>query len=74
MLPHWRCLCMVNCRLAGIEAGSLGSAFMPIELARHHAATQRRDQDSGRLVARGIALNLVLAVLKFAGGIWGRKS
>src|ERR1700712_4962577 len=47
------------------------SAAMPIELARHHAATQRRAEDSARLVVRGIALNLVLAVVKFAGGIFG---
>ena len=44
---------------------------MPTQLARHHAATQRRAQDSGRLVLRGIALNLALAALKFAGGILG---
>ena len=44
---------------------------MPTELARHHAATQRRAQDSARLVARGMALNLLLAALKVAGGILG---
>jgi len=44
---------------------------MPTELARHHAATQQRAEDSGRLVVRGIALNLVLAAAKFAGGIFG---
>ena len=32
---------------------------------------QRRAEDSARLVARGIGLNLLLAVLKFAGGIFG---
>jgi len=32
---------------------------------------QRRAEDSARLVARGIGLNLLLAVLKFAGGILG---
>lgn len=44
---------------------------MPIELARHHAATQRRAEESARLVLRGIALNAVLAAVKFAGGIFG---
>jgi cation diffusion facilitator family transporter len=32
---------------------------------------QRRAEDSARLVARGIGLNLLLAALKFAGGILG---
>jgi len=44
---------------------------MPQELARHHAATQRRANDSARLVLRGIALNALLAVVKLAGGIFG---
>ena len=44
---------------------------MPPEIARHHAATQRRAEDSARLVLGGIALNAVLAVAKFAGGIFG---
>ena len=44
---------------------------MPTELARHHAATKKRAQDSARLVLRGIGLNAVLAVAKFAGGIFG---
>ena len=44
---------------------------MTTKLAREHAATQRRAYDSARLVLRGIALNLVLAVVKFAGGIFG---
>jgi cation diffusion facilitator family transporter len=41
------------------------------ELPSHHAATQRRAQASARLVLRGIALNAVLAAVKFAGGIFG---
>jgi cation diffusion facilitator family transporter len=41
------------------------------ELARHHAATQKRAQDSARLVLRGIGLNLVLAAAKFSGGVFG---
>jgi cation diffusion facilitator family transporter len=41
------------------------------ELARHHAANQRRAHDSARLVLRGIALNALLAAVKFAGGIFG---
>lgn len=44
---------------------------MPEELARHHAATQRRANDSARLVLRGIALNALLAAVKLAGGIFG---
>ncbi|HVU24230.1 MAG TPA: cation diffusion facilitator family transporter [Opitutus sp.] len=44
---------------------------MSNELPQHLADTQRRAQSSARLVLRGIALNLVLAALKFAGGILG---
>jgi len=44
---------------------------MSPELPVHHAATQRRAQASARLVLRGIALNAVLAAVKFAGGIFG---
>ena len=44
---------------------------MPTEIAREHAATQRRAERSARLVLRGIALNAVLAAAKFAGGIFG---
>jgi cation diffusion facilitator family transporter len=41
------------------------------QLPAHHAATQERARISARLVLRGIALNLGLAVVKFAGGIFG---
>ena len=41
------------------------------ELPSHHAATQRRAEAGARLVLRGIALNAVLAAVKFAGGIFG---
>ena len=44
---------------------------MPLELSNHHAAVQRRAQASAKLVLRGIALNAVLAAVKFAGGIFG---
>src|SRR3978361_1787754 len=44
---------------------------MPVELPPAHAATKRRAEDGARLVLRGIALNLVLAAVKFAGGIFG---
>lgn len=37
----------------------------------HHLRTARRAGDSAALVLRGIALNLVLAAVKFAGGILG---
>lgn len=44
---------------------------MTSELPQHHAATQRRARESAQLVLRGIGLNAVLAVLKFAGGYFG---
>jgi cation diffusion facilitator family transporter len=44
---------------------------MPVSSANPHAAMQRRAEDSARLVARGIGLNLLLAAAKFAGGIFG---
>ena len=44
---------------------------MPAATPDPHAATQRRAEDSARLVARGMALNLALAVVKFAGGVFG---
>ncbi len=40
-------------------------------LAQHHAATQQRANDGAQLVLRGIGLNLLLAIAKFAGGIFG---
>ena len=46
-------------------------ADVPTAVARQHLATQRRAHDSARLVLRGIALNLILAAAKFAGGIFG---
>ncbi len=46
-------------------------AGVPLELSNHHAAMQRRAQASAKLVLRGIALNAVLAAVKFAGGIFG---
>ena len=39
--------------------------------ATPHADNQRRAEASARLVLRGIWLNLVLAIVKFAGGVWG---
>jgi cation diffusion facilitator family transporter len=39
--------------------------------AQHHAANKRRAEASAQLVLRGMALNLVLAVVKFSGGILG---
>lgn len=44
---------------------------MLTDAANPHAPTQRRAVDSARLVARGMALNLALAALKFAGGVFG---
>jgi cation diffusion facilitator family transporter len=40
-------------------------------LPAHHAAAQNRAHAGGRLVLKGIALNGALALLKFAGGIYG---
>lgn len=39
--------------------------------APHHADIQRRAETSAALVLRGIVLNFVLAIVKFAGGILG---
>lgn len=36
-----------------------------------HARTRKKAHDSARLVLRGIVLNAVLAVVKFAGGVFG---
>ena len=44
---------------------------MPASSVNPHAAMQRRAEDSARLVARGIGLNLLLAAGKFTGGILG---
>ena len=44
---------------------------MPASSVNPHAAMQRRAEDSARLVARGIGLNLLLAAVKFTGGILG---
>jgi cation diffusion facilitator family transporter len=44
---------------------------MKSKTALHHAANQRRAEASARLVVRGMALNLGLACVKFAGGFLG---
>jgi cation diffusion facilitator family transporter len=44
---------------------------MPEALPAHFAAARDRAQAGARYVVKGIALNAVLAVLKFAGGIFG---
>lgn len=41
------------------------------EMPSSHAATRREAERSAALVLRGIALNAVLAIAKFAGGIFG---
>ncbi len=46
-------------------------AELPLELTRHHAALQQRAHASAKLVLRGIALNALLAAVKFAGGVFG---
>lgn len=45
--------------------------FMAVESSHPHAVAQREAERSARLVLRGIALNAVLAAVKFAGGIFG---
>ena len=45
---------------------------MPGELPAHHAATKDRAAAGARLVLYGVSLNLLLGVVKVAGGIWGR--
>ncbi len=37
----------------------------------HHARTTRRAEESARLVVRGIVLNIALAAVKLAGGVFG---
>jgi cation diffusion facilitator family transporter len=61
----------VNSRVEVGVDNALGWSAMAAELPSHHAATQRRAQASARLVLRGIALNAVLAAVKFTGGIFG---
>jgi cation diffusion facilitator family transporter len=61
----------VNELQAGAGRAAPARCAVPAELARHHAATQQRAHASARLVLRGIALNLGLAALKFAGGYFG---
>lgn len=51
--------------------GAPNFSTVPPPLPEHHAAPLRRAEASARLVLRGIALNAVLAAVKFAGGIFG---
>ncbi len=45
---------------------------MPLETTLNpHAVAQARAEDNARLVLRGIVLNVLLAAVKFAGGIFG---
>lgn len=44
---------------------------MPSDLPAHHAATVDRALKGARLIARGMALNAVLALIKVAGGVLG---
>lgn len=44
---------------------------MTSELPAHHAATQARAESGARVALRGVSLNLLLALVKFAGGIFG---
>jgi cation diffusion facilitator family transporter len=44
---------------------------MPEELSPPHALAQRDARRGAQLVLRGIAMNAVLAIVKFAGGIFG---
>lgn len=60
----------VNCGLA-LRSDQTLLAQVTTAIPEHHAATQRRAQASAAFVLRGIALNVVLAVVKFAGGFFG---
>ena len=40
-------------------------------IPRHHRDTELRAQQSAAFIARGIFLNVVLAVVKIVGGVWG---
>ncbi|HZZ57394.1 MAG TPA: cation diffusion facilitator family transporter [Opitutaceae bacterium] len=44
---------------------------MSQNLPAHHAAVQARAESGARVAVQGLALNLVLAAVKFAGGIFG---
>ena len=44
---------------------------MPAPASAPHLANQRRAEASARLVLRGVAINALLAAVKFAGGIFG---
>ncbi|HEY3758037.1 MAG TPA: cation diffusion facilitator family transporter [Opitutaceae bacterium] len=41
------------------------------ELPAHYAAAKARAESGARAALRGVALNLGLAAVKFAGGVWG---
>jgi len=45
--------------------------FFVTAIPRHHRDTELRAQQSAAVIARGIALNVLLAVVKIVGGIWG---
>ena len=63
----------VKRQLRPLEVGSVHRTLqrMPEELTPPYALAQRDAQRSAQLVLRGIALNAVLAVAKFTGGILG---
>ena len=44
---------------------------VPAELPSHHSRAQQRARAGARLVLRGVGLNVLLAALKFAGGLLG---
>ncbi len=44
---------------------------MSEETPEHHAEVSRRAGQAAGLVLRGVALNLLLAAIKLAGGVWG---
>ena len=54
-----------------LRRGTLQLRPMPVPASPAHRSTQDRAHASARLVLRGVALNAVLAAVKFAGGVFG---
>ena len=61
----------VNASLCGLEPGGQAARLAVMPSRDPHLLASQRANDSARLVLRGIALNAVLAMVKFAGGVFG---
>jgi cation diffusion facilitator family transporter len=53
------------------RGGRFSGGMEPRPVADPHAGARRRGEAGARLVLRGIVLNICLAIVKFAGGIFG---